>query len=68
MSDEEKKAIEYLNKYSIITRFNETPTSNSIQIVLNLIDKQQKQLEDKKKHSKKQQKNKYKYVIDLCSN
>lgn len=42
MNKEEKQAIEYLDKYSKITRNNETPTSNSIKISLKLIDKQQK--------------------------
>ena len=45
MSEEEKEAIEYLNKYIKSDLFYEQEHYNRIEIVLNLIDKLQKELQ-----------------------
>lgn len=49
MSDEEKKAIEYLkNRLEILHNNTQWATENSIKIVLNLIEKQSKEIEELK--------------------
>ena len=49
MSDEEKKAIEYLkNRLEILHNNTQWATENSIKIVLNLIEKQFKEIEELK--------------------
>lgn len=46
MTEEEKKAIEYLkNRLEILHNNTQWATENSIKVVLNLIEKQQKELE-----------------------
>ena len=53
MSDEEKKAIEYLkNRLEILHNNTQWATENSIKIVLNLIEKQFKEIEELKKYEK----------------
>ena len=60
MSDEEKKAIEYLkNRLEILHNNTQWATENSIKIVLNLIEKQSKEIEELKKP---------KYVINCETN
>ena len=50
MSEEEKKAIEYLkNRLEILHNNTQWATENSIKIVLNLIKKQQKEIEKYKR-------------------
>ena len=49
MSDEEKKAIEYLNKYINWETAGERRLDKDIQTVLELINKQQSELEKKDK-------------------
>ena len=51
MSEEEKKAIEYLeNRLDILHNNTQWATEENIKIVLNLIDKQQKEIEELKKY------------------
>jgi hypothetical protein len=48
MSEEEKKAIEYLkNRLEILHNNTQWATENNIKVVLNLIEKQQKEIEEK---------------------
>ena len=47
MSEEEKKAIEYLkNRLEILHNNTQWATENNIKVVLNLIEKQQKEIEE----------------------
>ena len=51
MSEEEKKAIEYLeNRLDILHNNTQWATEENIKIVLNLIEKQQKEIEELKKY------------------
>ena len=51
MTEEEKKAIEYLkNRLEILHNNTQWATENSIKVILNLIDKQQKEIEELKEN------------------
>ena len=57
MSEEEKKAIEYLkNRLEILHNNTQWATENNIKVVLNLIEKQQKEIEELKEKNASLQK------------
>lgn len=57
MTEEEKKAVEYLKKYINWETYGERNLEADIETVLNLIQKQQEEIEKKDK-----------YIKDMCEN
>ena len=67
MNEEEKRAIECLkNRLEILHNNTQWATENSIKVVLNLIDKQQKEIEELKKEYEELYKDNLKQWEDKC--